>query len=202
VRGLVEFAGGCVDMRHIRGRRQEQRQHREECNEMTWERTTHAVECSGCFSAPRADRLDFDRGCFQPKAKRTRAFVQGPIEHRVLDLGDPAAPAAHQELSRVRIFGSIASHKCIERVQAMDETGFLQELQCPVDRGRGGFLPILAQFRENFVGANRLVLAPHDLENAPAQRSEVDRLRCAHPFSSRDRTLDASRMIMRRSLPL
>lgn len=45
-----------------------------------------------------------------------------------------------------------------------------------------------------------VVLAPDDLENALSQRSQVYLPRCAYLFGRRDRALNASRVVVRRSL--
>ena len=47
---------------------------------------------------------------------------------------------------------------------------------------------------------DRFVSAPDDLENAPSQRGQVYLPRCAYLFGRRDCALDASRVVVRRSL--
>ena len=98
------------------------------------------------------------------------------------------------------VFGAIATQERIQRVQTMHESGFLEKFQGAVNSGRGGFFAILRQFRQDLIGTDRLVLAPDDLENAPSQRGQVYLPRCAHPFGRRDCALNASRVVMRRSL--
>jgi hypothetical protein len=147
-----------------------------------------------------ANGFDLDSRSFQAKAEDTRLFPERAIQDRVLDLGDPPAHTAHEELSGVLIFGAIAPQERIQRVEAMHESGFLQELESPVNRGWSGLFAILRQFREDLIGADRLVLAPDNLENAPSQRGQVHLPRCAHLLGRRDRALNASRVVVRRSL--
>jgi hypothetical protein len=161
---------------------------------------TQAIEHSAHLTALIADGFDLDGGCLEAKAECPRLFTQGAIQNRIVDLGHSPAHVAHQELTAVIIFGAIATQERIQRVETMHESGFLKELQGSVNSGRGGLFAILGQFRQDLIGADRLVLAPDDLENAPSQRGQVYLLRCAHLFGRRDRALNASRVVMRRSL--
>jgi hypothetical protein len=161
---------------------------------------TQAIEHSAHLTALIADGFDLDGGCLEAKAECTRLFTQGAIQNRIVDLGHSPANAAHQELAAVLIFGAITSQERIERIQTMHEPGFLEEFQGAVNGGWGGFFAILGQFRQDFVGADRLMLAPHDLKDTPSQRSQVDLLRRAYLFGRRDRALNASCVVVRRSL--
>jgi hypothetical protein len=161
---------------------------------------TQAIEHSAHPTALIANSFDLDSRGFETKTKYARLFPQRAIQNGIVDLGHPPANTTDQELAAVLIFGAITSQERIQCIETMYETGFLQELQGSVDRGWSGFLAILGQFRQDLVGADRLVLAPHNLKDAPSQRSQVDPLRCAYLFGRRDRALNASRMVMRRSL--
>lgn len=161
---------------------------------------TQAVEHSAHLAALTANGFDFDRRSFQAKTQRARLFSQCSIQRLIVDLGHAAADAAHQELAAVLIFGAIATQEGIQRIQTMHEPGFLQELQGSVDGRRGGFLTILGQLGQDLIGANRLVLAPNDLEHAPSQGREVYLTRRAHLFGRRDRALNASGVVVRNSL--
>ena len=157
---LVEV--GCIC-----GRCQQQCQHREERDELACVRTVHAAGRSVAFSALSTDRFDLDCGRFQAKPERPPPLLQGPIEQRVLDLSDATALATDEELSRVIVLRSIATQERVEGVQAVHQPRLLQELKCSIDSRRRSLLPIPAKFGKNLVRANRLMLAPHNLQNMP-----------------------------------
>jgi hypothetical protein len=161
---------------------------------------TQTIEHSAHLITLIADGFDLDRRGFQTKAEDTPLFAERAIQNRILDLGHPPARAADEELPGVLILGPIAPQERVQRVEPMHEPGFLKEFQGSVNGRRGGLIAILGQLRQNLIGADRLVLAPHDLENASSQRGQVDPPRCAHLFSRRDRALNASRVVVRRSL--
>jgi hypothetical protein len=120
---------------------------------------------SAGWSTPGADGLDLYRGCLEPEAQGTGAILEASIQDGVLDLGDSPAEAAHQKLSGVLILGPIAAEKSVQRVQPVDQAGFLQKFERPVNRRWGGLFPVPGQFRKNLVSADGLVLPPDDLEN-------------------------------------
>lgn len=161
---------------------------------------TQAIEHSAHLTALVADGLDLDRRCLDAKAEGACLFAQGAIENRIVDLGHAPADAAHQELAGMLILGAVTAQEGIQCIETMHESGFLEELQCPVNSGRSGLFTILGQLGQDLVGPDRLVLAPDDLEDAPSQWSQVHLLRCTDPFGRRDRALDAARVVMRRSL--
>ena len=161
---------------------------------------TQAVEHSAHLTALVADGFYLDCRSFQAEAQGTRLFPKCAIQNRIVDLGHSPAHTAYQELTAVLIFGAIATQEGVQRIETMYEPSFLKELQGAVNSGWGGLLAILGQFRQDLIGADRLVLAPDDLENAPSQRGQVYLPRCAHLFGRRDRALNASRVVMRRSL--
>jgi hypothetical protein len=200
VGAFVGFIAAAVEVRGIHRHGKQQRRYRKEGNELTCARMTELVEHSAHLTALSADGFDLDGGVLEAKPEGTRLIPKCAIQNRIVDLGRSAAHTAHQELTAVIIFGAIATQERIQRVETMDEAGFLKELQGSVNSGRGGFFAILRQFRQDLIGADRLVLAPDDLENAPSQRSQVYLPRCAYPFGRRDRALNASRVVMRRSL--
>jgi hypothetical protein len=200
VGAFVGFSAGAVEVRRIHRHGEQQRRYRKEGNELACARLTELVEHSAHLTALIADGFDLDGGVFEAEPERTRLFPKGAIQNRIVDLGHSPALAAHQELTAVLIFGAIATEERIQRVQTMHKPGFLEEFQGSVNSGWGGLLAILGQFRQDLIGADRLVLAPDDLENAPSQRGQIHLPRCAHLFGRRDRALNASRVVMRRSL--
>jgi hypothetical protein len=200
VGAFVGFIASAVEVRRIHRHGEQQRRYRKEGNELACARMTELVEHSARLTALIADGFDFDGGVFEAKPEGTRLFPKCAIQNRIVDLGHSPARTAHQELTAVIIFGSIATQERIQRVETMHEPGFLKELQGSVNSGRGGLFAILGQFRQDLIGADRLMLAPDDLENAPSQRGQVYLPRCAHLFGRRDRALNASRVVMRRSL--
>jgi hypothetical protein len=200
VGAFVGFIAAAVEVRGIHRHGKQQRRCRKEGNELTGARMTELVEHSAHLTALIADGFDLDGRVFEAKPEGTRLIAKCAIQNRIVDLGRSPANTAHQELTAVIIFGAIATQERIQRVETMHESGFLKELQGSVNRGRGGLFAILRQFRQDLIGADRLVLAPDDLENAPSQRGQVYLPRCAYPFGRRDRALNASRVVMRRSL--
>jgi hypothetical protein len=197
---FVGFGASAVEVRRIHRHGEQQRRYRKEGNELACARLTELVEHSAHLTALIADGFDLDGGVFEAKPEGTRLFPKGAIQNRIVDFGNSPALAAHQELTAVLILGAIATEERIQCVETMHEPGFLKEFQGSINRGRGGLLAILGQFRQDLIGADRLVLAPDDLENAPPQRGQVYLPRCAHLFGRRDRALNASRVVMRRSL--
>jgi hypothetical protein len=200
VSGFVDFAVGTVKVRTIQRHRKQQRRHRKEGDELAGAHLTQAIEHSAHLTALIADGFDLDGGVFKAKTEGTRLFPKCAIQNRIVDLGHSPAHVAHQELTAVIIFGAITTQERIQRVETMHESGFLEELQGSVNSGRGGLFPILGQFCQDLIGPDRLMLAPHDLENAPTQRGQVHLPRRAHFLGRRDRPLNAARVVMRRSL--
>jgi hypothetical protein len=200
VSGFVDFAVGTVKVRTIQRHRKQQRRHRKEGDELAGAHLTQAVEHSAHLTALIADGFDLDCRVLQAKAECARLFPKRAIQNRIVDLGHSPTLATDEELAAVLIFGAIATQEGIQRVETMHESGFLEELQGAVNSGRGGLFAILRQFRQDLIGADRLVLAPDDLKNAPSQRGQVYLPRCTHLFGRRDRALNASRVVMRRSL--
>jgi hypothetical protein len=198
VGAFVVFIASAVEVRRIHRHGKQQRRYRKEGNELACARMTQLVEHSAHLTALSAEGFDLDGGVFKAKPEGTRLIPKCAIQNRIVDLGRSPAHTAHQELTAVIIFGAIATQERIQRVQTMDESGFLKELQGSVNRGRGGLFAILRQFRQDLIGADRLVLTPDNLENAPSQWGQVYLPRCAYLFGRSDRALNASRVVMRR----
>ena len=194
------FSARAVEVGRIHRHGEQQRRYRKEGNELACARLTERVEHSARLTALIADGFDLDGGVFEAKPEGTRLFPKCAIQNRIVDLGHSPARAAHQELTAVLIFGSITTQERIQGVETMYESGFLKEFESSVNSGRGGLFAILGQFRQDLIGADGLVLAPDDLENAPSQRGQVYLPRCTHLFGRRNRALNASRVVMRRSL--
>jgi hypothetical protein len=200
VGAFAGFSASAVEVRRIHRHGKQQRRYRKEGNELTCARMTELVEHSAHLTALIADGFDLDGGVFEAKPEGTRLIPKCAIQNRIVDLGCSPTHTAHQELAAVIIFRAIATQERIQRVETMHESGFLKELQGSVNGRRGGLFAILGQFRQDLIGADRLVLAPDNLENAPSQRGQVYLPRCAYLFRRRDRALNASRVVMRRSL--
>jgi len=200
VGAFVGFIASAVEVRRIHRHGEQQRRYCKEGNELACARLTELVEHSARLTALIADGFDLDGGVFEAKPEGTRLFPKCAIQNRIVDLGHSPARAAHQELTAVLIFGSITTQERIQGVETMYESGFLKEFESSVNSGWGGLFAILGQLRQNLIGADRLMLAPDDFENAPSQRGQVHLPRCAHLFGRRDRALNASRVVMRRSL--
>jgi hypothetical protein len=200
VGAFAGFSARAVEVRCIHRHGEQQRRYRKEGNELACARLTELVQHSARLTTLIADGFDLDGGIFQAKPEGTRLFPQCTIQNRIVDLGHTPAHTAHQELTAVIIFGAIATQERIQRIETMYESGFLKKFQGSVNSGRGGLFAVLRQFRQDLIGTDGLVLAPDDLENAPSQRGQVYLPRCAHPFGRRNRPLNASRVVMRRSL--
>ena len=149
-----------------------------------------------------ADGLDLDRGGVETEAERAGAFPQGSIHHRILDLGDTPATAAHQELARMRVLGPVAAEEGVERIQPMHQPCSLKELERPVHRLRRRIAAFLGELRENLVGPDGLMLPPDDLEDPPADRSELELPGRTDSLGRGDGALDAAAMVMGRALHL
>lgn len=161
---------------------------------------TQSVEHSAHLTALIADGFYLDRRGFQAEAQHARLFPKRAIQNGIVDLGDPATLAADQELAAVLGFRAITTQERVQGIEAMDEACVLEEFQGAVNSGRGGFFAVFRQLRQDFIGADRLMLAPDDFKDAPSQRGQVYLPRCAHFFRRRDRALNAARVVMWRSL--
>ena len=122
------------------------------------------------------------------------------IQNGIVDFGDSSTLAADQELAAVLGFRAIAPQERVQGIEAMDESGVLEEFQGAVNGGWGGFFAVFRELGQNFVGPDGLVLTPDDLKDAPSQRGQVYLPRCAHFLGRRDRALNTARVVMRRSL--
>ena len=200
VSGFIDFAVGTVKVRTIQRHRKQQRRHRKEGDELAGAHLTQAVEHSAHLTALIADGFDLDCRGLQAKAECARLFPQRAIQNRIVDLGHSPTLGTDEELAAVLIFGAIATQEGIQRIETMYEPGFLKEFQGAVNSGWGGLFAILRQLGQDLIGPDRLMLAPHDLENAPTQRGQVHLPRRAHFLGRRDRALNAARVVMRRSL--
>jgi hypothetical protein len=161
---------------------------------------TQAVEHSAHLTALVADGLYLDCRGFQAEAQGTRLFPKRAIQNGIVDLGDSSTLAADQELAAMLRFRAITTQERVQGIEAMDESGVLEEFQGAVNGGRGGFFAVFRELGQDFVGPDGLVLTPDDLKDTPSQRGQVYLPRCAHLFRRRDRALNAARVVMRRSL--
>jgi hypothetical protein len=147
-----------------------------------------------------ADGLYLDCRGFQAEAQGTRLFPKRAIQNGIVDLGDSSTLAADQELAAMLRFRAITTQERVQGIEAMDESGVLEEFQGAVNGGWGGFFAVFRELGQDFVGPDGLVLTPDDLKDTPSQRGQVYLPRCAHLFRRRDRALNAARVVMRRSL--
>jgi hypothetical protein len=202
VGGFVGIAAGAVEMRRIHRHGEQQRRYRKEGDPLSCARLTERLEHSAHLTTLIADGFDLDGGVFEAKPEGACLFPKCAIQNRIVDFGHSPADVAHQELTAVILFGAITTQECVQGVETMHESGVLEELQGAVNSGRGSLFAIFGQFRQDLIGADGLVLAPDDLENAPSQRGQVDLPRCAHLLGRRDRALNTLRVVMRRSLSI
>jgi hypothetical protein len=156
VGAFAGFSARAVEVRRIHRHGEQQRRYRKEGNELACARLTELVEHSARLTALIADGFDLDGGVFEAKPEGTRLFPKCAIQNRIVDLGHSPAHVAHQELTAVLIFGTVATQERVQRVETMHESGFLKKFQGSVNGGRGGFFAILRQFRRSArAGARR-----------------------------------------------
>jgi hypothetical protein len=163
---------------------------------------TQAVEHSAHLTALVADGFYLDCRSFQAEAQSTRLFPKRAIQNGIVDFGDSATLTADQELAAMLSFRAITTQERVQGIEAMDESGVLEEFQGAVNGGWGGFFAVFRELGQDFIGTDRLVLAPDDLKDAPSQRGQVDLPRCAHLLGRHDRALNTLRVVMRRSLSI
>jgi hypothetical protein len=189
-------------VRPIQRHGEQQRRYREEGNELSCAHVTQAVEHSAHLTALVADGFYLDCRGFQAEAQDTGLFPKRTIQNGIVDLGDPSTLAADQELAPVLSFRAITAQERVQGIEAMDESGVLEEFQGAVNGGRGCFFAVFRELGQDFVGPDGLVLTPDDLKDAPSQRGQVYLPRCAHFLGRRDRALNTARVVMRRSLSI
>jgi hypothetical protein len=168
VGAFAGFSARAVEVGRIHRHGEQQRRYRKEGNELACARMTEPVEHSAYLTALIADGFDLDGGVFEAKPESPRLFPKRAIQNRIVDLGHSSAHAADQELTAMLFFGAITTQERIQRIETMHQPGVSQEFQGPVYSGWRGLFAILGQFRQDLIGADRLVLAPDDLENAPS----------------------------------
>ena len=115
---------------------------------------------------------------------------------RVVEFADLAALAADQELADMGAVRVAAADEGIERFDLVDETVGEEEVERAVDRRRCRRAVILTQLVEYFIGADRRVPVPDDLEDAAAQLGKALTVLVAHPFRRLDRVGNAGPVIV------
>src|SRR5262245_32838469 len=91
----------------------------------------------------------------------------------------------------------VASYKSVQAFDLVDEALLQQELQGPVDRGRGGRLGILrSQPVEQGIGADRYMAVPDHLEDPPAQGGHFGAPFLANDLCTRQGIVDAMLVIV------
>ena len=89
-----------------------------------------------------------------------------------------------------------AAHKGIEGSDAMDQPCVLQKLERAVHRGRRGLFALLTQQGQQFVGLDRPMAAPHQLQHPAAERRQAFTARDAGLLGLGQRRLDAAPVIV------
>lgn len=112
--------------------------------------------------------------CREPQA-RDLLFYQ-LIDIGIVELGDGSAFSADQKLPRVGASGVGATDVGVYGIQAMDQIGFNQEIERPIDRRRRRFFTFKIEAVQNIVRACRLVTVPYELENTTAYLRESQSL--------------------------
>ena len=110
------------------------------------------------------------------------------------------AAATDDELRDMRLAGFAAADEGIERIDAMHETGIDQEVERTVDRWRSRLVSLFGEFRQDLVGAYRLVRAPHDLKHPSADRRQVESALLTKVGGRVESVLDAALVVVRRDV--
>ncbi len=124
------------------------------------------------------------------------AVGERALQRRVVDLDDAVALAADEELADVLAARRVAADEGVQRIDAVHEPGFDQELERAVHGGWCGLVAFLGELGEDVIRADGFVRAPDDLEHALAHRRELEAARGADFFGRADGTADAGGMIM------
>jgi len=117
--------------------------------------------------------VDFNdlRGHFKPDRPAAALDCRADIDFG--QFNQRLAAAADQERSVRRIAGTGAADIGIEGRQAMNQTGLLEKIKCPINRGRLR-LTIGSQLFEQLVSSDRSMISPDQGEDFAAQWSEAD----------------------------
>jgi len=91
-------------------------------------------------------------------------FNQG-TDFPIIQLGYGPARSTDQKLTCVRNIGIRAADKSVQRIKPVNQVGFDQEFERPINRWWCRFVTISVQALKNLVRANRLVTIPDQFEN-------------------------------------
>src|SRR5690606_12049294 len=157
-----------------------------------------ALATSAIGPAAGALAAQFDDAAVHAKTELLRATRQQAGDFRVVHFRHVAAVAADEELHAALVARIAAAHVRVEGRDPVHETLAREELERAVHRGRRRVAPLLPEHREDVVGLDRLVAAPHELEYPPAQFREAQATLGAGFLRPRERPLEAAIMRMPR----
>lgn len=106
------------------------------------------------------------------------AMLGGARGHRraeggIIHLDHRSAFQTHQELARMGVIRSRAANERIGLFEAMNQPVRKQEVQSPVDGGRGGRTALGAQRVQKRVRAHGFMALPHQFQHPPPQFREL-----------------------------
>ena len=128
--------------------------------------------------------------------------IRGTVRHHpadgvVAELRRHPATPADQELAAVGIARVDTPDKSIARFNAMNEAVGEQELEGPVHRRRRRRAAVEAKDLQDRIGPDRLVAAPHQLENPPPHRGQTGAAPLAQRRRRRQGVGDTTFMVVR-----
>ena len=89
-----------------------------------------------------------------------------------------------------------AADKCVKRIKPVNQVGFDQKFQCPINCWWRRFVPILIQAVQDVVCADRLMTVPDQLEDSFPLSGESQATLPANSLGILHRLLDTSFVVM------
>jgi hypothetical protein len=96
--------------------------------------------------------------------------VYRPLELRVLERGDPSATVAHQVMMMFTArVGGLEASRTLPRIEPLDESQLLQQLEGSIDGGDANVLALVAQSIADLPRGQNAVLAPEEANHSRAR---------------------------------
>jgi hypothetical protein len=114
----------------------------------------------------------------------------------IVELGYRPAGSADQKLTCMRNIRIGAADKCIKRIKPVNQVGFDQKFQRPINCWWRRFVPVLIQTVQDVVRADRLMTVPDQLEDSFPLSGESQATLPANSLGILHRLLDTSFVVV------
>src|SRR5699024_9158824 len=114
-----------------------------------------------------AQSLDFDGLMVDGKSARRSLATDGHVDFRAADFSSAPAAPADEKFGRLAPMIDGAADEGILRFDLVYQTGFEQEVQCPVDRRRRRTVPFATDGRQQIISLGRAMVRPQQFEYTP-----------------------------------